>query len=162
MLPVHVFAALAPLGLPAPVCSTPTLPACTLPCVRCARRVGGRERYFHCKTCNCCYAVQLRGSHVCIENSMHHNCPVCFEFLFESIKPIHVMPCGHTLVGPVAAAAACALSTRSSPVHYSALPCPRPHPPCPTPCLALQHEACLQQLIDHRTFVCPVCSKTFM
>ena len=36
-------------------------------------------------------------SHVCIENSMHQNCPVCFEFLFESIKPINVMPCGHTI-----------------------------------------------------------------
>ena len=28
---------------------------------------------------------------------MHQNCPVCFEFLFESIKPINVMPCGHTI-----------------------------------------------------------------
>jgi hypothetical protein len=60
-------------------------------------RVGGREHYFHCRTCNCCYATSLRDSHVCIENSMHHNCPVCFEYLFESIKPINVMPCGHTI-----------------------------------------------------------------
>ncbi|GAX79413.1 hypothetical protein CEUSTIGMA_g6854.t1 [Chlamydomonas eustigma] len=60
-------------------------------------RVGGRQHYFHCSTCNCCYAISLRNSHVCIENSMHHNCPVCFEFLFESIKPINVMPCGHTI-----------------------------------------------------------------
>mmetsp|Transcript_14381 Transcript_14381/g.31095 ORF Transcript_14381/g.31095 Transcript_14381/m.31095 type:complete len:324 (+) Transcript_14381:118-1089(+) len=60
-------------------------------------RVGGRSNYFHCRTCNCCYQVQLQDSHVCIENSMHHNCPVCFEYLFDSIKPINVMPCGHTI-----------------------------------------------------------------
>ncbi|GFR50562.1 hypothetical protein Agub_g12836 [Astrephomene gubernaculifera] len=60
-------------------------------------RVGGRSNFFHCRTCNCCYAVQLRDSHVCIENSMHANCPVCCEFLFDSIKPINIMPCGHTI-----------------------------------------------------------------
>ena len=34
-------------------------------------RVGGRDAFFHCRTCNCCYALALRDSHVCIENSMH-------------------------------------------------------------------------------------------
>ncbi|KAG1675906.1 hypothetical protein FOA52_001563 [Chlamydomonas sp. UWO 241] len=84
-------------------------------------RVGGREHYFHCQTCNCCYATSLRDSHVCIENSMHHNCPVCFEYLFESIKPINVMPCGHTI-----------------------------------------HQACLQELADHSSYICPVCNKTYV
>ncbi|KAG2449871.1 hypothetical protein HYH02_005394 [Chlamydomonas schloesseri] len=60
-------------------------------------RVGGRENFFHCATCNCCYAVSLRESHVCIENSMHANCPVCCEFLFDSVKPINIMLCGHTI-----------------------------------------------------------------
>ncbi|KAG2494262.1 hypothetical protein HYH03_007617 [Edaphochlamys debaryana] len=60
-------------------------------------RVGGRHNFFHCRTCNCCYALSLRDSHVCIENSMHANCPVCCEFLFDSIKPINIMPCGHTI-----------------------------------------------------------------
>eukprot|EP00252_Welwitschia_mirabilis_P000734 TRINITY_DN10697_c0_g1_i2.p1 TRINITY_DN10697_c0_g1~~TRINITY_DN10697_c0_g1_i2.p1 ORF type:complete len:114 (-),score=9.82 TRINITY_DN10697_c0_g1_i2:434-775(-) len=28
---------------------------------------------------------------------MCHNCPVCFEYLFDSLKPISVMKCGHTM-----------------------------------------------------------------
>lgn len=60
-------------------------------------RVGGRGNFFHCNTCNSCYNLSLRGSHRCIENSMDANCPVCFEYLFDSIKPISVMPCGHTI-----------------------------------------------------------------
>ncbi|KAF8062955.1 RZPF34 [Scenedesmus sp. PABB004] len=60
-------------------------------------RVGGRANFFHCATCNCCYSVSLRGSHVCVSNSMHQNCPVCVEFLFDSIRPIAVLACGHTI-----------------------------------------------------------------
>lgn len=30
-------------------------------------------------TCNCCYSIQLRETHRCIQNSMHHNCSVCME-----------------------------------------------------------------------------------
>jgi RING finger/CHY zinc finger protein 1 len=28
---------------------------------------------------------------------MHQDCPVCMEFLFDSLKDINVLPCGHTL-----------------------------------------------------------------
>ena len=60
-------------------------------------RVGGRENYFHCATCGSCYAANLRNNHVCIERAMHQNCPVCFEFLFESVDPTTVLRCGHTI-----------------------------------------------------------------
>ncbi|CAD7697350.1 unnamed protein product [Ostreobium quekettii] len=60
-------------------------------------RVGGRENYFHCEICNCCYHNDMRGSHVCIQNSMHRNCPVCYEYLFDSIRNISVLRCGHTI-----------------------------------------------------------------
>ncbi|MEW5311264.1 MAG: hypothetical protein WDW38_002995 [Sanguina aurantia] len=33
-------------------------------------RVGGRDKFFHCATCNSCYAIALQQSHVCIENAM--------------------------------------------------------------------------------------------
>jgi RING finger/CHY zinc finger protein 1 len=33
--------------------------------------------------CGCCYAVAVRESHVCVADRMRHNCPVCFEFLFD-------------------------------------------------------------------------------
>jgi RING finger/CHY zinc finger protein 1 len=60
-------------------------------------RVGGRDNFFHCGTCNCCYSLALQESHVCVQNSMHQNCPVCFEYLFDSVRPITVLPCGHTI-----------------------------------------------------------------
>lgn len=31
-----------------------------------------------------------------MERAMHHNCPVCFEFLFKSMKDINALPCGNT------------------------------------------------------------------
>ena len=46
-------------------------------------RVGGADQYFHCDKCGCCYSVELRDNHKCVERSMHSNCPVCFEYLFD-------------------------------------------------------------------------------
>jgi RING finger/CHY zinc finger protein 1 len=28
---------------------------------------------------------------------MHHDCPICFEYLFESRNDVTVLPCGHTI-----------------------------------------------------------------
>ncbi|KAJ1418930.1 Zinc finger, RING-type [Sesbania bispinosa] len=58
---------------------------------------GGEENFFHCNKCGCCYSSLLKDSHHCIEKAMHHNCPVCFEFLFDTTKDITVLPCGHTI-----------------------------------------------------------------
>ncbi|CAI9094392.1 OLC1v1030118C2 [Oldenlandia corymbosa var. corymbosa] len=67
-------------------------------CIGCGIcRIGGRENFFHCSKCRCCYANVLRNSHPCIEGAMHHDCPVCFEYLFESRNDVIVMPCGHTI-----------------------------------------------------------------
>ncbi|CAM8964486.1 unnamed protein product [Rhodiola kirilowii] len=60
-------------------------------------RTGGNENFFHCTLCGCCYANSMKNSHKCIEGAMHHNCPVCFEFLFDTMKAINVLPCGHTI-----------------------------------------------------------------
>ncbi|CAL5334510.1 unnamed protein product [Camellia sinensis] len=43
------------------------------------------------------YSRLIKDSHICIEKAMHHNCPVCFEYLFETTKDITVLPCGHTI-----------------------------------------------------------------
>ncbi|KAH7553518.1 hypothetical protein JRO89_XS12G0021300 [Xanthoceras sorbifolium] len=45
----------------------------------------------------CCYSNSLKDSHNCVERAMHHNCPVCFEFLFDTTKDITVLRCGHTI-----------------------------------------------------------------
>lgn len=60
-------------------------------------RVGGARNFFHCDKCAACYHNQLRDNHVCVENSMRHNCPVCFEYLFDSIRQTSVLRCGHTI-----------------------------------------------------------------
>ncbi|XP_028066987.1 probable E3 ubiquitin-protein ligase RZFP34 [Camellia sinensis] len=43
------------------------------------------------------YSRLMKDSYICIEKAMHHNCPVCFEYLFETTKDITVLPCGHTI-----------------------------------------------------------------
>lgn len=60
-------------------------------------RVGGRENYFHCATCGSCYGLSLKDNHKCVERAMHQNCPVCFEYLFDSTEPTTVLQCGHTI-----------------------------------------------------------------
>nr|GMD44512.1 E3 ubiquitin-protein ligase MIEL1-like [Ipomoea batatas] len=60
-------------------------------------RTGGKENFFHCNRCGCCYSNLMKDSHICIEKAMHHNCPVCFEFVFDTTKNITVLPCGHTM-----------------------------------------------------------------
>uniref|UniRef100_A0A803NBK9 Uncharacterized protein n=1 Tax=Chenopodium quinoa TaxID=63459 RepID=A0A803NBK9_CHEQI len=44
-----------------------------------------------------CYSVALRDNHLCIENSMRHHCPICYEYLFDSLKNTTVLTCGHTM-----------------------------------------------------------------
>eukprot|EP00268_Persea_americana_P040842 TRINITY_DN4062_c0_g2_i2.p1 TRINITY_DN4062_c0_g2~~TRINITY_DN4062_c0_g2_i2.p1 ORF type:complete len:263 (+),score=12.57 TRINITY_DN4062_c0_g2_i2:83-871(+) len=60
-------------------------------------RVGGRDRFFHCQKCGSCYSVDLLGNHSCVENSMRHHCPICYEYLFDSLKDTSVLKCGHTM-----------------------------------------------------------------
>ncbi|KAJ7981065.1 RING finger and CHY zinc finger protein [Quillaja saponaria] len=60
-------------------------------------RTGGEENFFHCKKCGCCYSNIMKDGHQCVERAMHHNCPVCFEYLFDTMKDITVLPCGHTI-----------------------------------------------------------------
>ncbi|TVU48402.1 hypothetical protein EJB05_08038, partial [Eragrostis curvula] len=60
-------------------------------------KTGGAENFYHCDKCGCCYTSVLRDSHRCVDRAMHHNCPVCFEYLFDSTKAISVLHCGHTI-----------------------------------------------------------------
>jgi len=60
-------------------------------------RVGGRENFFHCDTCGACYSTELQGNHICVPNSMQRDCPICYEFLFDSLEAPQVLRCGHTI-----------------------------------------------------------------
>ncbi|THU48529.1 hypothetical protein C4D60_Mb09t27210 [Musa balbisiana] len=42
-----------------------------------------------------CYSTTLCDKHSCVENSMRHNCPICYEYLFESLKETRGLNCGH-------------------------------------------------------------------
>merc|ERR1712039_273554 len=59
--------------------------------------MGGRDNYFHCDTCGSCYPKEIQGSHTCVENAMHQNCPVCLQDLFESTVQVTILQCGHTI-----------------------------------------------------------------
>merc|ERR1712232_98294 len=39
----------------------------------------------------------LKDNHKCVERSMHSNCPVCLEYLFDSRNSASVLKCGHTI-----------------------------------------------------------------
>lgn len=52
---------------------------------------------FSFQIAGCCYSITLKNSHLCVEGTMHHDCPVCFEYLFESTNDVGVLPCGHTI-----------------------------------------------------------------
>jgi len=60
-------------------------------------RVGGRDNFFHCDTCGACYATELYNNHVCVPNSMQRDCPICYEYLFDSLEAPQVLRCGHTI-----------------------------------------------------------------
>lgn len=60
-------------------------------------RVGGRENFFHCDRCGCCFSASLQDEHICVEQNLNSNCPICFEYLFDSVKSISVLKCGHTM-----------------------------------------------------------------
>ncbi|KAJ1699443.1 hypothetical protein LUZ63_007955 [Rhynchospora breviuscula] len=60
-------------------------------------RIGGKESYFHCKKCGSCYSIGLRDKHSCVENSMRNYCPICYEYLFDSLQETAVLKCGHTM-----------------------------------------------------------------
>lgn len=60
-------------------------------------RTGGKENFFHCSSCGCCYSKTMKGTHRCLEKAMHHNCPVCCEYLFDTTKEVSVLPCGHAM-----------------------------------------------------------------
>uniref|UniRef100_A0A061R754 Ring finger and CHY zinc finger domain-containing protein 1 n=1 Tax=Tetraselmis sp. GSL018 TaxID=582737 RepID=A0A061R754_9CHLO len=83
-------------------------------------RVGGRENFYHCDTCGCCYANALKGCHTCVQDSMASDCPVCLEYLFDSVKPISVLQCGHTIHEDCLSK----LRVLSEPGHLSGYTCP--------------------------------------
>jgi RING finger/CHY zinc finger protein 1 len=55
------------------------------------------HRYFHCDKCVACLPLSMRGAHKCIQESLRVDCPVCLEFLHNSLRTASILPCGHAL-----------------------------------------------------------------
>ncbi|KAG2253568.1 hypothetical protein Bca52824_083704 [Brassica carinata] len=52
--------------------------------------------YFHCMKCNACLSCSLK-EHVCRENWLEVDCPICCEYIFTSRTVIKPLPCGHLM-----------------------------------------------------------------
>lgn len=55
---------------------------------------------FHCKKCNTCLGISLKDSHICIENNLKSNCPICCSDLFSSREGCMLLKCGHAMHKP--------------------------------------------------------------
>lgn len=73
---------------------------CIFHCDKCGIcRIGKKQDYIHCDKCNMCILKShyLKG-HKCVENSTKSNCPVCNEYMFDSVdKNISILKCGHSM-----------------------------------------------------------------
>ncbi|KXS21655.1 zf-CHY-domain-containing protein [Gonapodya prolifera JEL478] len=66
-------------------------------CGICRIGKGLGQDYFHCKKCNVCMAISLKGRHKCIERNLESDCPICGEYMFTSTTTVIFMPCGHCI-----------------------------------------------------------------
>ncbi|ODV94811.1 hypothetical protein PACTADRAFT_81373 [Pachysolen tannophilus NRRL Y-2460] len=66
-------------------------------CGICRLGLGLNEDFFHCHGCNACISIDLLDDHKCIENSTRSNCSICEEYMFNSIKTVVFMSCGHPI-----------------------------------------------------------------
>jgi RING finger and CHY zinc finger domain-containing protein 1 len=68
-------------------------------CDECAIcRLGKHSENYHCRSCNACVSKRTKSKkHVCNENSLKGDCPICALTLYASIDPVVFLPCGHAL-----------------------------------------------------------------
>eukprot|EP00188_Purpureofilum_apyrenoidigerum_P002608 Plantae.Rhodophyta-Purpureofilum_apyrenoidigerum.ctg26721.p1 GENE.Plantae.Rhodophyta-Purpureofilum_apyrenoidigerum.ctg26721~~Plantae.Rhodophyta-Purpureofilum_apyrenoidigerum.ctg26721.p1 ORF type:complete len:442 (-),score=59.09 Plantae.Rhodophyta-Purpureofilum_apyrenoidigerum.ctg26721:123-1406(-) len=60
-------------------------------------RQGRAEDNFHCDNCNACISKGSLASHVCVENALRGDCPICKESLYESREKVALIRCGHAI-----------------------------------------------------------------
>lgn len=62
-------------------------------CIKCGIcRVGFKENFVHCDTCQTCMPS---GEHKCLVKDIKSDCPICFESLFNYRDTVHPFDCGH-------------------------------------------------------------------
>lgn len=60
-------------------------------CGMCRLGKGLGIDFFHCTTCNVCLSIEMQDNHKCIENSLHSDCSICGEYMFDSRAPVEIM-----------------------------------------------------------------------
>lgn len=60
-------------------------------------RVGNKKKFFHCTGCNACLPRELLNNHNHVENTLKSTCPICAEFMFESVNDVVLLNCGHSI-----------------------------------------------------------------
>ena len=55
--------------------------------------------YRHCMRCNACVSMAEKHEkrHNCISQKLQGNCPICHEGMFQTIKPLRALRCGHVM-----------------------------------------------------------------
>jgi RING finger/CHY zinc finger protein 1 len=60
-------------------------------------RKGKREDFTHCNTCDMCMLNTFHDTHKCVSETMKNNCPICRQYMFDSVEGINILPCGHSI-----------------------------------------------------------------
>jgi RING finger/CHY zinc finger protein 1 len=55
------------------------------------------KQQFHCDVCVACLPLNMKSNHKCIKESLRVDCPVCMEFLMDSLQTASILKCGHAL-----------------------------------------------------------------
>ncbi|KAJ2427816.1 hypothetical protein GGF41_001558 [Coemansia sp. RSA 2531] len=67
-------------------------------CEQCGICLSGRRSdYYHCSVCDACVAVDARERHSCKEKRLQCTCPICDEWLSDSVKSIVQPECQHLM-----------------------------------------------------------------
>jgi len=61
-------------------------------------RIGKIQDFIHCSKCDACLHKTWYRRHKCVEKVLKSDCPVCHEYLHNSLKPVTFWnPCSHPL-----------------------------------------------------------------
>ena len=52
---------------------------------------------YHCPKCNTCIGTSMYDQHVCMENKLDCDCPICGDYLQTSRKRVVFLCCGHAI-----------------------------------------------------------------
>lgn len=58
---------------------------------------GKKSDYIHCNLCKYCIDTEEYDEHICINNSINDNCPICLISMENCDQSLKILLCGHAL-----------------------------------------------------------------